>query len=387
MAKHKGKSKRRIKDWHLRYRSGEAESSTDAHRGKLSQRAVKLPPSRLSEDGQHSEVNSEVNVEGMPQAEGMVVGLIPPGAVVRVGADELLCGIAKAFRAPEAATALAVGDDVTIALTRPQHADAVESDRDRADGMILSRQPRETALARPRPRSGKRRDRYDDETFDQVIAANMDVLLIVASAREPPLRHGLIDRYLIIAERGELTPILVVNKIDLGWRNDAGVEAVLSDFKALEIEILTASALTGEGLEALQAALTGKRSVLAGASGVGKTTLINAMIPDTNAATRTVRGKDKRGRHTTSAAVVYELPGGGMIVDTPGIRELGMMLDADELPWYFPEIEQIAPDCRFNDCTHTHEPNCAVLSAVERGQMPRRRYVSYLRLLETLGEA
>ncbi|MCD6365787.1 MAG: ribosome small subunit-dependent GTPase A, partial [Planctomycetes bacterium] len=282
----------------------------------------------------------------------------------------------------EDTSALAVGDDVTVALTRQDHSDASDADRDRADGMILSRGPRRSALARPRPRSSRRRGAYDDQTFDKVIAANIDVLLIMVATRDPPLRHGLIDRYLIIAERGELTPLLVLNKIDLG----RGDETVLADFETLGIDIFLCSAETGEGVEDLASALKGKRSVVAGASGVGKTTLINRMIPGADAVTRRIRGKDGRGRHTTSAAVVYDLPGGGMIVDTPGIRELGMELQPDELPWYFPEFEALAPGCRFNNCTHTHEGDCAVRRAVETGQIPARRYKSYLNILATLDQ-
>ena len=114
--------------------------------------------------------------------------------------------------------------------------------------------------------------------------------------------------------------------------------------------------------------------------------LINAIVPGAHAATRTVRAADERGRHTTSAAVVYNLSEGGILVDTPGIRELGMRLDATELPWYFPEFEPLAPNCRFNNCTHTHEPECAVIRAVEAGDIVQRRYESYLRILDTLSE-
>jgi ribosome biogenesis GTPase len=117
---------------------------------------------------------------------------------------------------------------------------------------------------------------------------------------------------------------------------------------------------------------------------VGKTALINALVPGASEATGAVREADGRGRHTTSAALVYDLPGGGIIVDTPGIRELGMNLTAAELPWYFPEFEPLAPVCRFNDCTHTHEPDCAVVAAVEAGQISRRRYESYLRIMDSL---
>ena len=382
MARRKGKSERRIKDWHQRYVSGDEDGDTEARRGKLSARGIKLPPGRL----ESPEGRADVSLEDLARADGLVVGVFARGALVRVDRRELFCGIAKTFRAPQDASALAVGDDVAVALTRQEHTDAAGDDGDSIDGMILSRQPRETALARPRPRSGKRRDAYDDDIFDKVIAANMDVLLIVAAACNPPFRHGLIDRFLIIAERGELTPVLAINKIDLARLDTPEDRRVLDDFRALGVEMFFCSAVTREGLDALQAALAAKRSVLAGASGVGKSTLVNAMVPEATAVTRTVRSKDHRGRHTTSAASVYDLPGGGLLVDTPGIRELGMKLDIEELPWYFPEFEERAGDCRFNDCTHTHEPDCSIRAAVEDGGIPMRRYESYLRLRETLGD-
>ncbi|MDP7286833.1 MAG: ribosome small subunit-dependent GTPase A, partial [Phycisphaerae bacterium] len=113
-------------------------------------------------------------------------------------------------------------------------------------------------------------------------------------------------------------------------------------------------------------------------------TLINRLIPGVDLATRTVRPGDLRGRHTTSSASVYELPGGGMLVDTPGIRELGLPIDPVELPWYFPEFEKFTPDCKFNNCTHTHEPDCAVIEAVEQELIPINRFETYLQLLSTL---
>ena len=373
MAKDKGKSKRRIRHWRQRYLSG--EQLDESQKQPLSRRAVKLPPQRLAEPAK--------NLDDLPKADGVVMGLFPGGAIVRCGGDELLCGIAGTFRAPADASALAVGDNVTIALARSARADsAAEADKDRADGMILTRAPRQSALARPRPQSGKRPGRYADEPFDKIIVANVDVLLIIASSREPPLRRGMIERFLIIAERGELAPILVINKIDLA-RPD---KEILADCDALGVQIHLTSAVQGEGLDELAMALKDKRSVLAGASGVGKSTLINALVPGANVATRTVRRKDRRGRHVTSAAAMYDLPGGGVLVDTPGIRQLGINLTPAELPWYFPEFEQLAGQCKFNDCTHTHEADCAVLAAVEADEIPRRRYESYLRILDTLGD-
>ncbi len=374
MAKGKGKSKRRISNWQQKYLQDD-EITDSQLRGSLARRGVKLPADRLTAPNK--------NLDALPKLDGMVVSLFPGGVIVRTGDEQLLCGIAGTFRPPKGASALAVGDTVTVAVTRADHADsAAAADKNRADGMILARELRQTVLSRPRPRSGKRRDEYKTEAFEKVIVANMDVLLIVAATQQPPLRHGLIDRFLIIAERGELSPVLVINKIDLGPPD----EAVLADFVEMDFAIFNCSAATGAGLDDLSASLAGKRSVFAGASGVGKSTLINALIPGAAAATRQVRRKDNRGRHMTSAAAVYELPAGGLLVDTPGIRELGIGLGPNELPWYFPQFEPFAAQCKFNDCTHTHEPHCGIVAAVEAGEIAPTRFESYLRILDTLDE-
>ena len=374
MARYKGKSKRRIKGWHQRVvAGGEADDTTDDRRLGFSKREVKLPAERLEA--------AEENLEGLPRAEGMVVGLYRRGCVVRTEQDEFLCGIAKTFRAPEGTSPLAVGDIATVALTHNQHrGQDTESDRLRADGFIVARQPRRSALMRPQPRSAKRTDPHASDSVEKVIAANIDVLVIVTSMRQPRFRRGLVDRFLIVAERGELTPVLVFNKIDLA-RPEA---ALLKEFKSFDVPVVQCSAETRKGLRSLKTALKGKAGVMAGPSGAGKTSLINALIPDADGAVREIRAKDQRGRHTTSASVVYDVPGGGIIIDTPGIRELALPLTAEELPWYFPEFEDLASQCKFNNCTHTHEPQCAVLAAVETGDIPPHRYESYLRILETI---
>jgi ribosome biogenesis GTPase / thiamine phosphate phosphatase len=374
MAKRKGKSQRRIKNWKQQYDVYDDAADAAVSRQKTSRRGVKLPSARLE--------NPEEDLEHLSKADGLVVNVSRRGAYVRVEGyeEELFCAIAKTFRSPENATLLTVGDTVTVALTVDQTEGQTEIDRDRMDGFIVSRSLRETLLSRPQPTSGKRRDEYSEETFEKVIAANMDVLLIVAATKKPALRRGLIDRFLIIAERGEMSPVLVINKIDLA----APDAAALAEFHELGVEMLLVSAASGEGMDALRARLAGKRSVLAGASGVGKTTLINALIPETDALTQTVREKDDRGRHTTTSAIVYDLPKGGMIIDTPGIRELGMAIPPRQLPWYFPEFQPLVPQCKFNDCTHTHEPGCAIQAAVETGEISRRRYHSYLRILDSI---
>ena len=372
MARRKGKSQRRIRDWARRLHAGEEPEDLVARQQRLPPPEVKLGQGAFAA-GQEDQQGSQV--------QGMLVGFFPGGAVVRAGGTDLLCGIAKTFRPPEqgaGSSPLAVGDAVTVALAPA----APAADRDRADGMILARRLRGTVLARPRPMRHKRIDEHETEALEKVIAANMDLLLIVASTRLPPLRPGLIDRFLIVAERGGLAGVLAVNKIDLARPEPD----VLAELKRRGVEVLCCSAATGEGLEDLRRRLAGHKSVLAGASGVGKSTLVNALVPGADAATREVRAKDQRGRHTTSATVVYELPCGGCLVDTPGVRELGLRIDRAELPWYFPEFEPLSPRCRFADCTHTHEPACAVQAAVEAGQVRPERYESYLRLLETIDE-
>jgi ribosome biogenesis GTPase len=377
MSRRKGKSEQRIGDWEQESRSG-TKSERSSTKAGITQRQVKLPSCRLEAP--------DDNLESLPKREGLVTGFFPGGAIVRSEGKDLLCGIAKTFRAPPGTSALAVGDIATVALTRTEHVSGqTAGDKDRADAFILSRRPRESALVRPQPRSRKRTDRYETQTVEKVIVANMDLLMIVVAVAQPAIRHGVIDRFLIVADRGELQPVLVVNKIDLG---EPDYEE-LAVFAELKIKVVPCSAVTGAGLEELRAALAGKRSVLAGASGVGKSTLINALIPGAAAATRPIRMRDQRGRHTTAASVIYDLPAGegqagGIIVDTPGVRELGINLSAADLPWYFPEFEPLAASCKFNDCTHTHEPHCAVRKAAEEGKIPLRRFDSYLRILETL---
>jgi ribosome biogenesis GTPase len=434
MAKRKGKGKagRRIKDWQEWFGAGENPDDI-SHRGrKPGVRAVKLPPSRLAAP--------EENLENLPKKEGLVVGVYRRAVSVLIEGRICYCAVAKTFRAPPTASALAVGDIATVAVSADLACQpGPDADKERMDGFVLARRLRQTALSRPKPMSTKRVDQYQPEIFEQVIAANMDQILIVASMVQPKFRRRLIDRYLIVAQRGELAPLLVINKVDIRRPPDD----LLDDMRGLGLDALCCSAQTGEGLDQLRLRLACKRTVLGGASGVGKSTLVNSLIPEADAATRTVRPKDLRGRHTTVAATVYYLPDpavmglavspptpvvlhgwstekapgqaeqtpeaprdpvapqaaqdgqaplpfnippGGMIVDTPGVRELGFTIDAAELSWYFPEFEPFVHQCHFSNCTHTHEPNCAVIAAVERSQIPARRFESYIMIRQSLGE-
>lgn len=404
MSRKKGKARQRRSDWQQHYASQEEDHS--AAKQKFAPKAAKLPSWRAGAE--------HLNLDQLPKCEGMVAGLFPGGALVLAGRQQMLCSVAGTFRPPEGASALAVGDIVTVAMTATEVGDQTAGDKLRVDGMIIARQMRKTLLARPQPRSGKRRDQYGDEPFLKVIAANMDQLLIVASTRQPKLRPALLERFIIIAERGELVALLAINKIDLALPD----ERTMDELSAIHVEPIFISAATGHGMDLLRTRLAGKRTVLAGASGTGKSTIVNALVPGALAVTRPIRMKDQRGRHTTAAAAVYDLSGspgdtilnsvgssrdaaqdssrieygvpapysGGLLVDTPGVRELGMEMEPGELSWYFPEFEPFARNCHFNDCSHTHEPQCAVIAAVEQGAIPARRYESYLRLAETIQE-
>lgn len=216
---------------------------------------------------------------------------------------------------------------------------------------------------------------------EQLIAVNVDLLVIVAAARKPRIKAGLIDRYLIMADRGGVTPILCVNKMDLAEREPDEI----AQYRDLGLDVCCTSCHTGEGVEALRERLRGACSVFAGHSGVGKSSLLNALAPQLALDTREVSRATEKGKHTTTAARLYALEDGIRIIDTPGIRQLGLAgVSAEELDLYFPELEALTLACKFRDCTHTHEPGCAVRAAVEAGEIAQLRYRSYVRIRESL---
>ena len=219
---------------------------------------------------------------------------------------------------------------------------------------------------------------------EQVFAANIDVLIVVASVAKPAFKPGLVDRYLIAAQVGDVEPILCLNKMDLVDQEPPELEA----YRQLGIPVLTTSCETGEGIDVLRKALAGKLSVFAGHSGVGKSTLLNALQPDLDLATREVSESTNRGKHTTTVARLYELDNGVRVIDTPGIRNLGLWgVSQDEVAYYFPDIAEYAEACKFRDCTHTHEPQCAVRDAAESGALPAQRVASLHRIRESFEEA
>ena len=238
-------------------------------------------------------------------------------------------------------------------------------------GMIESIEPRARSLVRldPRPRG----------IYQQVILANPDQAVFVFACANPSPHTRMLDRFLVIAEKQGLPAMVVANKLDLVDREEA--EATFGYYPALGYPVLYVSAKTGEGIELLRARLTGKVSALAGPSGVGKSSLLNAIQPGLGLAVREVGEATDRGRHTTNVRQLFPLDGGGYVADTPGLRTLALWdTEPEELDGYFPEIAPLVAQCVFSDCTHSHEPDCAVRAAVEAGSVQPERYDSYLRL-------
>lgn len=244
----------------------------------------------------------------------------------------------------------------------------VVGDHVRADEhRVLSVLPRKTVLARTDPHNPR---------IEKALAANIDIVVIVASVHAPPLRTGLIDRYLIAVQNGEMQPVIVVNKIDL--LDDEAELAELEPYRQIEAPVVLCSVVDGRGLESLRSVLSGKTCVFTGHSGVGKSSLVNALLPGLELRTGEV---DVKGKHTTTVSSLHELPDNTKVIDTPGIREFGLIdVHPEDLRNFFPEFDEYAMNCNFNDCSHTHEPVCAVRDA----GLPR--YPTYLRIYNTLAE-
>lgn len=238
---------------------------------------------------------------------------------------------------------------------------------------------REGIIERVEPRYG-----VLSRTFrgrQHVLVANIDQLVIVASAAEPRLKPHLIDRFLVTAEHREVDPVICINKVDLV--DAAELQVLIGVYAQLGYSVFTTSAVTGRGIARLKELLLNRASVVAGQSGVGKSSLLNAIDPSLELPVQTVSDQTEKGRHTTTTASLIPLASGGFIVDTPGIRQFALWdVIPEEVAGYFPEFRPYVSACRFPDCTHEHESSCAVVAAVDRGWIDERRYGSYLRMRE-----
>ena len=232
--------------------------------------------------------------------------------------------------------------------------------------------PRETKFSRQY--AGKHGD------IEQVIVANAHQIVAVVSTLMPPLNFRTLDRFLILAEAGDMEAVICLNKMDLvdTTQQEEFSEAFVN-YEKLGYQVLYTSINIPESLEALRRALTDKFSVIVGASGVGKSSLLNALQPNLELRTGEVGIKTQKGRHTTTLVELFSLGFGGEVADTPGIREVGLWgVDTENLEYYFPEMEPYLGTCKYNDCAHVAEPDCAVQDAVEAGEIHAERYRSYV---------
>lgn len=244
------------------------------------------------------------------------------------------------------------------------------------DGVVVAVEPRRSLLARPDP-GGQMRP----------IAANIDQVIVVA-APQPGVQLGLIDRYLVAAENTGLAPVILINKIDLlNAAEREQLEAELREYRTIGYPVLYASTRSEHGLDALTAQLHGRTSIFVGLSGVGKSSLINALLPEAAARVGELSASTGRGQHTTSAAMLYHLPGGGNIIDSPGVREFGLwQMSAEDILRGFAEFRLYLGKCRFRNCRHLTEPGCALRQAVAEHHISARRLESYQRIVTSLGE-
>ncbi len=348
----------RPKDWTQQARQGDEnevesrESEGVAAKGDLSRHRTIIVP------------------EGPDAADlhrGVVIAMRGLYAEVDEGARIWLCTVRRVLRTRSIKERhpVTVGDTVRFRIE-------ATADEEVREGVIEAVDPRRGELRR---RARKR---------IHTIVANVDQAIIVTTAREPDPKPNLIDRYIVAAHAGDITPVICMNKIDL----DVGGAAVelLERYTSLGYTTLTTSATTGDGIEKFRDTIANKSSVIAGQSGVGKSSLLNAVQPGLLLRTGDVMLQTQKGRHTTTTARLIRLECGGYMIDTPGIRSFDLtVIPREEFEAHFVEFVDIVADCKYPDCTHSHEDECALKAAVERGEVHPERYRSYLQMYEDPG--
>ena len=239
------------------------------------------------------------------------------------------------------------------------------------EGMIETVEPRQHLLSRMAP--------TPHGEYQQILVANLDQAVFVFSCAMPTLRPGMLDRFLVVAEKQDIPVLIVANKVDLVGMTYA--EELFSHYEPLGYPVIYTSAKSGVGITEIAERLRGKLSVFAGPSGAGKSSLLNSIQPGLGLAVRTISQMTEKGKHTTVVRQLFRLEEGGYVADTPGLKAMALWdIQTEELDGYFPELRGLVDACQFSDCTHTHEPGCAVLAAVERGEVHPKRYASYVRM-------
>jgi len=316
------------------------------------------------------EHSDDISTQSINQAQGTVVAVRGQFVEVDDGQRIWPCTVRRILRTRRIRerNPVTVGDEVTISIVADEEGVLNE-------GVIEKVHPRRTELTR------------SDGRRTHLIAANVDQVLIVASILEPMIREHLIDRYLVAAHAGNLPAIVCVNKVDLDPENITA--EILERYDQIGYTTLATSATAQVGIDRLSSILAGKSTLLAGQSGVGKSSLLNAIQPDLDLKTARVSAATEKGRHTTTTAIMLKLDIGGVVIDTPGIRALEVaMIPLNELEMHFVEFVDHITECKYPDCIHIHEneADCAIKSAVASGKIDQQRYDSYVNLFYELSE-
>jgi len=279
---------------------------------------------------------------------------------VETQAGQLTCRLrGRLKQGPRQGDVVALGDWVEVTLLKD------------GSGVIESIGPRQRMLSRMAPQP--------QGEYQQIIIANPDQAFFIFACAEPEPRLGMLDRFLVIAEKQALPALIVANKVDLVGLDQA--KTIFGHYESLGYPVLYTSAKTELGLSELRELLIAKISVFTGPSGVGKSSLLNDIQPGLGLAARQISQATSKGRHTTVVRELFPLKGGGYVADTPGLKALALWdIEPEELDGYFPELRPLVAQCQFNDCTHVHEPGCAVRAAVAEGCIHPERYQSYLRM-------
>ena len=298
-----------------------------------------------------------------PTENAVVISRFGQHADIETESGEVLrCNIRRTV------SSLVCGDEVIFRRAKVSEGDLA--------GVIEATHERRSQLTRP--------DFYDGV---KVVAANIAQILMV-SAVLPEFTPNIIDRYLVACEDMGIEPILVLNKIDLideaGLKN---IQNVLDIYRKLNYRVLLVSNITGEGIDELKDMLVGKNNIFVGQSGVGKSTLVNTVLPNAEILTKEVSENSGLGQHTTTVSRLHHLPTGGNLIDSPGIREFGLWhLDVERVTWCFKEFREFIGGCRFRDCKHLNDPGCIIKEAVANGDISQLRFDSYHRILESMAD-